>query len=97
MAGKEIKFNGIPFFWTKQAGMNLRYVGFVKDWDEILIDGNIPDKKFVSYYIKNNAVMAAAGMNRDKEMDAIHLLMKEQKLPEIEALRDNSADILALI
>ncbi len=97
MAGKEIRYNGVPFFWTTQAGMNLRYVGYVKDWDEILIDGNIAHKKFISYYIKNNAVMAAAGINRDKEMDAIHLLMKEQKLPEVEALRDNSADILALI
>ena len=97
MAGKENKFSGVPFFWTQQAGMNLRYVGFVKDWDEILIDGNVKDKKFVAYYIKDNVVMAAAGINRDKEMDAIHLLMKEQKLPEVEALRDNSADILALI
>ncbi len=96
MAGKEIRFSGVPFFWTQQSGMNLRYVGYVKDWDEILIDGNIADKKFIAYYIKNNSVMAAAGLNRDKEMDAVHLLMKEQKLPEVEALRDNSADILAL-
>ncbi len=97
MAGKEKKFKAIPFFWTVQAGLTLRYVGFVKDWDEIMIDGNIAHKKFIAYYIKDNTVMAAAGINRDKEMDAVHLLMKEQKLPEIEALRDNSADILALI
>ncbi len=62
-----------------------------------MIDGNIAAKKFIAYYIKDNAVMAAAGINRDKEMDAVHLLMKEQKLPEVEALRDNSADILSLI
>ncbi len=97
MAGKKIKFSGVPFFWTAQAGMKLRYVGFVKNWDEILIDGNIADKKFVAYYIKDNGVMAAAGLNRDREMDAVHLLMKEEKLPEVEALRDNSVDILALI
>ncbi len=97
MAGKGNKFSGIPFFWTKQAGMNLRYAGFVKDWDEIIIDGNIFNKNFIAYYIKDNVIMAAAGINRDKEMDAIHILMKEQKLPEVEALRDNSADILALI
>jgi NADPH-dependent 2,4-dienoyl-CoA reductase/sulfur reductase-like enzyme/nitrite reductase/ring-hydroxylating ferredoxin subunit len=97
MSGKEIKFSGVPFFWTQQAGMTLRYVGFVKDWDEILIDGSIAGKKFIAYFIKNNTVMAAAAMNRDKELDAVHLLMKEQKLPEVEALRDNSADILELI
>ena len=41
--------------------------------------------------------MAAAGINRNKEMDAVHLLIKEQNLPEVEALRDNSADVLALV
>jgi NADPH-dependent 2,4-dienoyl-CoA reductase/sulfur reductase-like enzyme/nitrite reductase/ring-hydroxylating ferredoxin subunit len=97
MAGRSLKYEEIPFFWTVQAGMTLRYVGFVKDWDEIIIDGNITDKKFIVYFVKNNVIMAAAGINRDKEMDAVHLLMKEQKLPEVEALRDNSADILSLV
>ena len=97
MAGREIKFSGVPFFWTAQAGMNLRYTGFVKEWDEIIIDGNVAQKKFIAYYVKDNFVMAAAGINRDKEMDAVHLLMKEQKLPEIEAIRDNSVDILSLL
>ena len=97
MAGREVKFSGVPFFWTAQAGMNLRYTGFVKEWDEIIIDGNVAQKKFIAYYVKDNFVMAAAGINRDKEMDAVHLLMKEQKLPEIEAIRDNSVDILSLL
>ena len=34
MAGKNYKFTGVPFFWTQQAGLTLRYVGFVKEWDE---------------------------------------------------------------
>jgi apoptosis-inducing factor 3 len=97
MAGKKIKYEGVPFFWTAQAGMTLRYVGFAKDWNEIIVDGNIPDKKFISYFIKNNKIMAAAGMNRDKEMDAIHLLMKEQRLPDVGSLKDNSVNVLALI
>ena len=41
--------------------------------------------------------MAAAGINRDRELDAVHLLMKEQKLPEVESLRDNSARVLEFI
>ncbi len=97
MAGKKTEYKGVPFFWTSQAGIKLRYAGYVRDWDEIIIDGNLTHKNFVAYYIKNNAVMAAAGINRDKEMDAVHLLIKEQKLPEVEALRDDSADVLSLV
>lgn len=97
MAGKKTEYKEVPYFWTEQAGMSLRYVGYVRSWDEIIIDGNLAHKNFVAYYIKNNTVFAAAGINRNKEMDAIHLLIKEQNLPEVEALRDNSADVLALV
>ena len=94
MTGKKVKYEEVPFFWTEQAGMSLRYIGHIKNWDEIIIDGNLSHKNFIAYYIKNNMVMAAAGINRDREMDAVHLLMKEQKLPEVESLRDNSAKLL---
>jgi NADPH-dependent 2,4-dienoyl-CoA reductase/sulfur reductase-like enzyme/nitrite reductase/ring-hydroxylating ferredoxin subunit len=97
MSGRSMKYEEIPFFWTAQAGMTLRYVGFTKIWDEIIIDGNIADKNFIAFYIKNNVILAAAAINRDKEMDAVHLLMKEQRLPEIETLRHNPAHILSLL
>ncbi|HSD63063.1 MAG TPA: FAD-dependent oxidoreductase [Ignavibacteriaceae bacterium] len=97
MAGKKIKYEEVPFFWTVQAGLNLRYAGFIKEWDEIITDGNISQKEFISYYVKNNKILAAAGINRDKEMDAVHLLMKEQKLPDAEAFRKNTIDTISLI
>ncbi len=97
MAGNKTKYEEVPYFWTEQAGMSIRYAGYVREWDDIIIDGNLAHKKFIAYYIKNNAVVAAAGINRDKEMDAIHLLLKEENIPEVEALRDNSADILSLV
>lgn len=97
MTGKKIKYEEIPFFWTVQAGLNLRYVGFTKGWDEIITDGSISQKEFISYYIKNNTVLAAAGINRDKDIDAIHLLMKEGKLPKAESFKKNNLEILSLL
>ncbi len=94
MAGKKIKYEEIPFFWTVQADLNLRYVGFTKEWDDIVTDGDIANKKFISYFVKKNKIMAAAGVNQDKEIDAIHLLMKEKKLPEISSIK---AGILSLV
>jgi NADPH-dependent 2,4-dienoyl-CoA reductase/sulfur reductase-like enzyme len=97
MTGKKIKYEEIPFFWTVQAGLNLRYVGFTKGWDEIITDGSISQKEFISYYIKNNTVLAAAGINRDKDIDAVHLLMKERKLPKAESFKKNHFEILSLL
>jgi hypothetical protein len=97
MAGKKVFYDDVPYFWTEQAGISLRYVGFVKKWDEIIIDGNIHNKDFIAYYIKDNFIHAVVGVNRDKEIDIIHLLIKKQRLPEVEALRDNSVNIFNLI
>ena len=97
MAGKSIEFRSDPFFWTVQAGLTINYVGHVKDWDEIIIDGNVHQKEFIAYYIKDNIILAAAGINKDKDMAVIQELIRLNKMPEPEALRDHSANIHNLL
>ncbi|HSP86631.1 MAG TPA: FAD-dependent oxidoreductase [Ignavibacteriaceae bacterium] len=87
MAGKKIKFDKQPFFWTEQAGLNLRYVGHAKDWDEIITWGEIKSTEFISFLIKNNKVAAAIGNKRDTEMTAIEVLMLNKKIPSASELR----------
>ncbi|MGH7792603.1 MAG: NAD(P)/FAD-dependent oxidoreductase, partial [Thermodesulfobacteriota bacterium] len=97
MVGKETPYSSVPFFWTTQAGLNFRYVGHVKDWDNLIIKGDVSSKEFIAFYVKNNQILAAAGNERDKEMAAIEELMRLKKMPTPEALQDNSVDLLELI
>ncbi len=87
MAGKKIKFNKQPFFWTVQAGLSIRYVGYVKDWDKNITWGNINSIEFITFLIKNNKVEAAIGCNRDTEMDVVELLLFNNKMPSATDLR----------
>ncbi len=97
MSGKKIKFNKVPFFWTQQAGLNLRYVGNSKGWDEIITWGDISKKEFISFFIKNNNVEAAIGNNKDKEMDTIEFLMLNNKMPSIENIKKSEFDLSGLL
>ncbi len=97
MKGIAAPFNCIPFFWTEQLGISLRYVGHAKDWEEIIIHGDIASKDFISYYIKNNMVYSAAGCNRDKEMAAIEELMISNKMPPASKLKYDSVDFIGLL
>jgi NADPH-dependent 2,4-dienoyl-CoA reductase/sulfur reductase-like enzyme/nitrite reductase/ring-hydroxylating ferredoxin subunit len=97
MAGNEIAFRSIPFFWTAQAGITLRYVGHAKEWDEIILSGNVQKKDFVAYYARDGLVRAAAGCNRDREMAAIEELMRLKKMPSPDELRDGSIDLVSLL
>ncbi|PIE31510.1 NAD(FAD)-dependent dehydrogenase [candidate division KSB3 bacterium] len=98
MVGKNVSVSeSVPFFWTKQVDVNIRYVGHVKHWDEMIIDGDIASKTFLAFYIKHNQVYAVAGCKRDQEMGVIHELMHLKKMPTPDELRKGPIDFLALI
>ncbi len=91
------KVDIIPFFWTNLAGLPIRYVGYAKDWDETIIRDRISKDGFIIYYIKNNRVQAALGVNRDIRMDAIEELMKAGKMPGPDILKDESFTVNELM
>lgn len=97
MAGKQVANQSVPFFWSKQTDFNIRYVGHVKDWEEVIIDGDVASKKFLAFYIKHGKVYAVAGAKRDQEMAAIHELMRLNKMPTPEELRGKSLNMLDLV
>jgi NADPH-dependent 2,4-dienoyl-CoA reductase/sulfur reductase-like enzyme/nitrite reductase/ring-hydroxylating ferredoxin subunit len=98
ITGKETPYEGLPFFWTSQVGLGLRYVGYCKHWDETIIQGSISSQEFVVFYVKDNRVLAAAGNKRDKFMDAVHLLMLANRMPSGNELRANpEMDLIGMI
>jgi apoptosis-inducing factor 3 len=81
MLDKKISYSSVPFFWTQLFGVSFCYVGYAKDWDNIIIDGDIAKGDFIAYYSRKNKVLAAAGVNRDKEMAAIEDAIRTNKIP----------------
>ena len=97
MVGKNQEYQGVPFFWTAQAGFSFRYVGHARDWDDIIVDGEIKAKQFIAYYVKNKMISAAAGINRDQEIAAIEELMRRSLMPSPEDLKKNKNKLPDLI
>lgn len=83
------RFSSTPFFWTTQVGLHFRYVGHATDWDQVVVDGDIPSQKFLAFYVKHNKVYAVAGVKRDQEMAAIQELLREDKMPSVDQIRNN--------
>jgi apoptosis-inducing factor 3 len=94
MLGKITANASVPFFWTKQVSMSIRYVGHTRGWDEIVFDGDVASKSFVAFYLKNNEVRAAAGCKRDRQMAAILQRMQAKTMPSAEEIRAKSVDFL---
>ncbi|MFZ0391181.1 MAG: FAD-dependent oxidoreductase [Calditrichia bacterium] len=97
MLGKDVKYTAVPFFWTNQFDLKLRYVGYASDWDEELVRGSLEKQDFIVFYLKDGKVLAAAGNNRNREMDAVSELMRLDKMPGRERLEDDSTDFVQLL
>ncbi len=80
-------FEDVPFFWTGQWGIGLRYVGHADNWDEAVVDGDLAGKDAAVYYLQDGKAHAAAFIGRDKEAAAFEWLLAAHGAPEAEAVR----------
>jgi NADPH-dependent 2,4-dienoyl-CoA reductase/sulfur reductase-like enzyme/nitrite reductase/ring-hydroxylating ferredoxin subunit len=94
MAGRNVEFVGVPFFWSEQFDTSLQYVGYAKDWDDIIFHGDPADRNLLAFYVKNDQIMAVAGLNHEKDMAAIMELMGQKNLPPVSELRRGPVDWL---
>ena len=97
MAGKETSYDSVPFFWTRQFDVGLLYVGHAPHWDEIIYQGAVSERNFLAFYVKENRVLAVAGMNRDSEMAAIEELMRLNQMPASDQLKGRTTSFLELL
>ncbi|GAA5980018.1 hypothetical protein JCM11641_008264 [Rhodosporidiobolus odoratus] len=74
-------FDKVAIFWSAQ-GQQLRYAGTTRasSFDDVVIDGNPDELKFVAYYTEGNDVVAAASMQRDPIVAHISELLKVGKM-----------------
>ncbi|XP_028277925.1 apoptosis-inducing factor 3 [Parambassis ranga] len=71
MLGKSTALNTVPFYWTVLAGHTIRYAGYGEGYSEIVMKGKFEDRRFLALYIKNDAVIAAAGLNFDPAVSVV--------------------------
>ena len=90
MAGGFAVYQEVPFFWTNAFGKSVRWVGVLADvgeatdnWDNVLIEGDLNEGKFVAYYVKSGRVAAVATSNMDPVAVAAGELMRKNKMPSV--------------
>ena len=97
MLGRDVAFEGVPFFWTQQFDVTLRYVGHATSWDEIIYQGDVASRDFLAFYVKDNRVAAVAGVNRDRELAAVEALMQTDRMPTPEQLKFGNVRVLDIL
>jgi apoptosis-inducing factor 3 len=81
--GYRERYDAIPFFWTQQFGVSLKYVGHAEQWDGIEIDGNLEANDCAVRYKQDCKTMAVATIGRDVQSLELEAVMEAplRKLP----------------
>ena len=76
-------FDAVPFFWTQQFGVALRYVGHAGKWDAVEIDGTLDAKNCAVSYKRAGKTVALATIGRDIQSLQFEAAMEAslQKMP----------------
>jgi 3-phenylpropionate/trans-cinnamate dioxygenase ferredoxin reductase subunit len=100
MAGLELPFVEVPWFWSDQYRMNIQYVGAGLPWDETVVRGRFGQPPFTVFYLERGRLRAAAGVDDGRTVSRARRLMASRvEVPEDilrQFLADPAADLREL-
>lgn len=92
MLGNDVDYDNVPFFWTQMFGVSLRYSGNCMEFKETIIHGDLEGDRpsgIVYYVTKDDLVAAVLSISRDPYAAAALVLLKCERMPSAETLRDS--------
>jgi len=96
MLGSEDSYREVPFFWSKQYGSSLRYIGYAPKFDQVVFRGDVSDKTFLAGIYVGGTLRAAAGVGRARELIRLGQLLEAGKSVNPDQLKEPGFDLLAL-
>lgn len=63
IAGKEVNYDPVPWFWSDQYDIKLQMVGLADDYDDVTVDGDPAAASFAVTYHKDGKPLAVAAIN----------------------------------
>lgn len=67
MLGRREKFTAVPFFWTRQYGVSVKYIGHAERWDAVTIDGSLEARNCAVTYQQDGRTLAVVTVGQDEQ------------------------------
>ncbi len=95
MLGSRARYDEVPFFWTRQAGFSLKYVGYARTFDRVACRGVVEEGSFLAAYFQQGKLKAAASVRRGVESVAMAEIIRRNLPLSPAQIEDESFDLLA--
>lgn len=81
LAGADETYDALPYFFTDQYDLGMEYVGRGASDDEVVVRGDLGDKAFRAFWVRDGKVVAAMHVNDWDAGDAIRAAVESGELP----------------
>ncbi|MBC7185860.1 MAG: FAD-dependent oxidoreductase [Calditrichaeota bacterium] len=96
MLGRAEAYQEVPFFWTRQHGVGLKYAGYGHGFDKVLYRGDLHARRFLAGYFAGGRLVAAATMGMGEEFAATEAILRRGLAVTPEQFRDLGFDLKAV-
>jgi 3-phenylpropionate/trans-cinnamate dioxygenase ferredoxin reductase subunit len=96
MLGTGRPYDAIHWFWSDQYDVNLQYAGFHREWDQLVVRGQLEARNFLAFYLNQGRIDAVVGLNRAKDIHRATPLIKGRAVIDVRRLEDESVDLRSL-
>jgi 3-phenylpropionate/trans-cinnamate dioxygenase ferredoxin reductase subunit len=97
MLGDDEPFDDPHWFWSDQYDADIQMAGFAFTWDEIVIRGNMKEREFAAFLLKDGVLLSTFAMNRPKDVRRSMKLIKAKARPTRQQLEDPDVDLRTLV
>jgi 3-phenylpropionate/trans-cinnamate dioxygenase ferredoxin reductase subunit len=100
MAGQQVSFDRVPYFFTDQYDLGMEYSGYVEpgEYDDVVFRGDVDRREFVAFWLDNHSrVLAGMNVNVWDVTDAIQALVRAGQPVDKAALADPGTSLESLL
>lgn len=97
MAGGDAVHDALPWFWSDQYDVKLQTAGLSEGYDEVVIRGDITDKKFSAWYLKNGVLLAVDAINEPAVFMISKKLLQNNITPSRQQIEDIALDLKMIL
>jgi 3-phenylpropionate/trans-cinnamate dioxygenase ferredoxin reductase subunit len=88
LAGQRDVYDRLPYFFSDQYDIGIEYLGHAREWDRVVFRGDVAERKFIAFWMKDRRVVAAMSCNIWDVVEPLRRLITTREVVDKDVLRD---------
>jgi 3-phenylpropionate/trans-cinnamate dioxygenase ferredoxin reductase subunit len=93
LAGNDDVYDELPYFYSDQYDVGMEYVGHAPTWDHVVVRGEVRDRKFIAFWMRQHRVVAAMNVNVWDVGEPIREVITSRRRVDDGRLRDSDVSL----